>query len=131
MALNTSCLDDGLCGRNLGTLTRILEFLQSATVQNLGLYLNVEKSSIYQPNHLPLPHMLPAELPFEPVPSTGIKLLGAAIGNLEFCAGLLEKTVSKDSQAHDLLTEMGHLQVELLLPRACLGSGKMTYLNDT
>jgi Reverse transcriptase (RNA-dependent DNA polymerase) len=43
MALNTSYLDDCLFGHNLGTLTRVLEYLQSPTVQSLGLYLNMEK----------------------------------------------------------------------------------------
>jgi hypothetical protein len=65
MSLNTSYLDDGLFGHNMGTLTRVLEYLQSPMVQSLGLYLNVETSSIYQPNHLPIPHVLPADLPFE------------------------------------------------------------------
>jgi hypothetical protein len=41
----------------------------------------------------------------------------------------LEKPVAKVSQAHTLLTEMDDPQVELLLLRACLKSGKMTYLN--
>jgi hypothetical protein len=129
MALNTSYLDYDLFGHNLGTLTRLLEYLQSPAVQSLGLYLNIEKSSIYQPNYLPIPHLLPADLPFERGPSSGLKLLGAPIGNLEFCSGVLERTVAKVSQAHDLLTEMDDPQVELLLLRACLGSGKMTFLN--
>jgi hypothetical protein len=42
---------------------------------------------------------------------------------------VLEKKFAKVSNAHDLLTEMDDPQVELLLLRACLGSGKMTYLN--
>jgi hypothetical protein len=105
MALNTSYLDDGLFGHNLGTLTRILEYLQSPAVQSLGLYLNIEKSSIYQPNHLPIPHLLPADLPFERGALSGLKLLGAPIGNLEFFSGVLERTVANVSQAHDLLTE--------------------------
>jgi hypothetical protein len=92
-----------------------------------GVHLNVEKSAIYQPNHLRITHMLPADLPFERGPSSG--LLGAPICNLEFCSGALEKTVAKVNQAHSLLTEMDDPQVELLLLRACLGSGKMTYLN--
>jgi hypothetical protein len=129
MALNTSYLDDGLFGLNLGRLTRVLEYLKSLTVQSLGLYLNVENSSIYQPNHLPIPHMLPADLPFERGPSCGLKLLGALIGILEFCSGMLEKTVAKVSKAQNLLAEMDDPQVELLLLRACLGSRKMTYLN--
>jgi hypothetical protein len=49
--------------------------------------------------------------------------------NLELCSGVLERTVAKVSQAHNLLTEMDDPQVELLVLRACLGSGKMTYLN--
>jgi hypothetical protein len=106
MALNTSYLDDGLFCHNLGTLMRVLEYLQSPTVQSLGLYLNVEKRSIYQPNHLPIPHMLRADLPLERGPSSGLKLLGAPIGNLEFCSGVLEKTVDKVSQAHNLLKWM-------------------------
>jgi hypothetical protein len=121
--------DDGLFGHNLGTLTRVFENLQSPAVQSLGLYLNIEKSSIYHQNHLPIPHLLPADLFFERGPSFGLKLLGAPIGNLEFCSGVLERTVAKVSQAHNLLTEMDDPQGELLLLRACLGSGKMTYLN--
>jgi hypothetical protein len=128
-ALNTSYLDDGLFGHNQGTLTCVLEYLQSPAVQSLGLYLNIEKSSIYQPNQLPIPHMLPADFPFERGPSSGLKLLGARISNLEFCSGVLERTVAKVSQAHDLLNEMNDLQVELHLLRARLGSGKMIYLN--
>jgi hypothetical protein len=77
MALNTSYLDDSLFGHNLGTLTRVLEYLQSPAVQILGLYLNIEKGSVYQPNHLPIPHMLPADRPFERGPSSGLKLLCA------------------------------------------------------
>jgi hypothetical protein len=124
MSLITSYLDDGLLGHNLGTLTRVLEYVQSPAVQSLGSYLNVKKSSIYQPNHQPIHHMLPADLLFERGPSSGLKLLGAPIDNLEFCSGVLEKTVAKVSQAHNLLTEMVDPQVELLLLRACLGSGK-------
>jgi hypothetical protein len=45
MALNTSYLDDGLFGHNLGTLTRVMEYLQSPTVRSLRFYLNAEKSS--------------------------------------------------------------------------------------
>jgi hypothetical protein len=71
----------------------------------LGLYLDDEKSSIYQPNHLPIPHVVPADLPFGRGPSSGLKLLGAPIGNLELCSGVSERTVSKVSQAHHLLTE--------------------------
>jgi hypothetical protein len=59
----------------------------------------------------------------------GLKLLGAPIGILEFCSGVLQKTVAKVSQAHNLLPEMDDPQVELLLLRAYLGSEKMTYLN--
>jgi hypothetical protein len=70
MALNASYLDDGLFGHNLGTLTRVLEYLQSPVVQSLGLYLNIEKSSIYQKNHLSIPHMLPADHSFERGQST-------------------------------------------------------------
>jgi hypothetical protein len=121
MSLNTSYLDDGLFGHNQGTMTRVLEYLQSPTVQSLGLYLNIEKSSIYQPNHLSIPHMLPADLPFECGPSSGLKLLGAPIGNLEFCSEVLEKTVAKVSQAHNLLTEIDP-QFQLLLLGACVGS---------
>jgi hypothetical protein len=73
--------------------------------------------------------LLPADLPFERGPSSGLKLLGVPIGNLEFCSGVLERIVAKVSQAHDLQTEIDDPQVELLLLRACLGSGKMTYLN--
>jgi hypothetical protein len=93
MALNTSYLDDGLFGHNLGTLTRALEYLQSPTVPSLGFYLDVDKSSIYQPNQLPISQLLPADLPLERGPSSGLKLLGAPIGNLEFCSGVLERTV--------------------------------------
>jgi hypothetical protein len=122
MSLNTSYLDDGIFGHNLGTLTRVLEYLQSPTVQNLGLHVNVEKSSIYQPNHLPIPHMLPADLPFERRPPSGLKLKGASIGNLDFYSGVSEKTVAKVRQTHTLLTEMNDPQFEILLLRACLGS---------
>jgi hypothetical protein len=127
MALNTSYLDDGLFGHNLGTLTRVLEYLQSPAVQSLGSNLNIEKSSIYQPNHLPIRRMLPAELPCERGPSTGLKILGASIGNLEL--GELDKTVAKISQALNLLNEMDNPQDEFVLLRACLGSGKVTHIN--
>jgi hypothetical protein len=46
MALNTSCLDDGIFCHSLGTMAHVIEFLQLSTVNSLGLYLNVEKSSI-------------------------------------------------------------------------------------
>jgi hypothetical protein len=47
MALNTSHPDDALSGYNFGSLTRVLEYLQSPTVQTLGLSLNVGNSWIY------------------------------------------------------------------------------------
>jgi hypothetical protein len=71
----------------------------------------------------------PVDLPFERGPSSGLILLGAPIGNLEFCSGVLEKTVAKVSRAHNLVTEVDDPQAELHILQASLGSEKMTYLN--
>jgi hypothetical protein len=68
--------------------------------------------------------MLPADLPIARGPSTGLKILGAPIGNLEFCPGVLEKTVAKVSQAQDLLTEMDDPQVELPFTTGLSGKRK-------
>jgi hypothetical protein len=37
--LNTSYLDDGMIAHNMGTLTRVVEYLQSPEVRDLGLSL--------------------------------------------------------------------------------------------
>jgi hypothetical protein len=127
-ALNTSYLDDGVIGHTLGTLSRVLSYLQSSQVQYLGLSLNLAKCFVYQPNSRPISHLLQVDIPFTRGPTTGVRLLGAPIGSTSHCAGALEAVVKVSKQAHLLLTEMDDPQVELLLLRACLESAKMTYI---
>jgi hypothetical protein len=127
-ALNTSYLDDGIIGHTLGTLSRVLSYLQSPQVQDLGLSLNLAKCFVYQPNSRLRPHLLPVDIPFARGPTTGVRLLGAPIGSLSHSAGALKAVVEVYKQAHLLLNGMDDPQVELLLLRACLGSAKMTYL---
>jgi hypothetical protein len=115
-ALNTSYLDDGVVGHTFGTLSRVLFYLQSPQVQDLGLSLNLGKCFVYQPNSRPIPHLLPVDIPFARGPTTGKLLLGAPIGSPSHCAGALEAVVKVSMQTHLLLTEMDDPQVELLLP---------------
>jgi hypothetical protein len=82
MALNISHVDDGLFSRNLGTLTRVMKYLHSPTVQALGLYLKVEKSSFYQPKPLPIPNKLltfPRSTDY--LPASNFWVLQSAISN--------------------------------------------------
>jgi Reverse transcriptase (RNA-dependent DNA polymerase) len=92
-ALNTSYLDDGVIGHTLGTLSRVLSYLQSPQVQDLGLSLHLAKCFAYQPNSRPIPHLLLVDIPFARGPTTGVRLLGAPIGSPSHCSGALEAVV--------------------------------------
>jgi hypothetical protein len=61
-ALNKSYVDDEVIGPTLGTLSRVLSYLQSPQVQDLGLSLNVAKCSVYQPSSQPIPHLFPVDI---------------------------------------------------------------------
>jgi hypothetical protein len=115
-------------GRTLGTLSRVLSYLQSPQVQDLRLSLNLAKCFVYPPSLRPIPYLLPVDIPFAGGPTIGVRLLGDPIGSPSDSAGALEAVVEVTKQAHLLLTEMNDPQVELLMLRACLGSAKMTYL---
>jgi hypothetical protein len=119
-AVNTSYLEDGVIGRTLGVLSRVLSYFQSPQVQDLGMSLNFAKCFVYQPSPRPILHLLPVDIPFA-------RWLGAFVGSSAY-RGALEAIVEVTKQAHLLLTEMDDPQVELLLTRACLGSAKMAYL---
>jgi hypothetical protein len=105
-ALNTSYLDDGVIGHTLGTLSRVLSYLQSPQVQDLGLSLNLAKYFVYQPSSRPSPHLLPVDIPFARGPTTGVGLQGAPIGSPSHSAGALDAVVKVSKQAHLLLTEI-------------------------
>jgi Reverse transcriptase (RNA-dependent DNA polymerase) len=62
-APNTSCLDDRVFGHTLGTLSRVLSYLQSPQVQDLGRSLNLANCLVYQPSSRPIPNLLPVATP--------------------------------------------------------------------
>jgi hypothetical protein len=80
-ALNTSYLDNWVIGHTLGTLSRVLSYLQSPQVQDLDLSLSLAKCFVYQPSPRPTPHLLPVDIPFARGPPTGALLLGAPVGS--------------------------------------------------
>jgi hypothetical protein len=98
-ALNSSYLDDGEIGHTLGTLSRVLSYLQSPQVQDLGLLLNLAKCFVYQPSSRRIPHLLPVDIPFARGPTTMVRLLGAPIGSPSRSSGL-EAVVQVTKQAH-------------------------------
>jgi hypothetical protein len=60
-------------------------------------------------------------------PHGGIKLLGAPLGDAEFCASLTEDRVEKAGELLEAIGELPHAQSALLLLRHCASWSKLVY----
>jgi hypothetical protein len=65
------------------------------------------------------------------MPTGGIKLLGAPIGDATFCAQLTSKRVTKAQELLNSMDKYGHSQGALLMLRHCAGWGKLVYAART
>ena len=64
-------------------------------------------------------------------PCSGIKILGAPIGDESFCAGVVSKRAAKAQSLLDEIAEYGNTQGALMLLRHCASWGKLVYVART
>jgi hypothetical protein len=124
LTLNVWFMDDGTL---IGTVDDIKRALQVIVTEGpaLGLHINLPKCELWWPT-------LNSRLDeFPPgvtrLASSGVALLGSAVGSEAFAESELSKRVDKMSVMLSTLDEFEDAQVQLALLRVCLGMPKLAY----
>jgi hypothetical protein len=118
-------LDDGSFVGTHETLRRILQFIMEEGPA-MGLFLNLRKSELWWPTINLLEY---AQYPDELIKSqaTGMVLLGAPIGDREFCEEELLKRVFKIEKVLDVSALLNNPQMELQLLHGCFAPSMLSY----
>ena len=128
LALNVWYLDDGTL---IGTSADVLQAFQIIATEGpaLGLHVNHSKCELWWPR--PNEHMqdFPAEI--KRITTSGVALLGSAVGSGEFAAADLSQRVSKVLTQMQDLQALQNSQIQLCLLRLCLGVPQLVWAMRT
>ena len=124
LALNVWFLDDGTLIGKTDDVLRAVEIIR-AEGPGLGMMINPLKCELWWP--VANPRMHEFDEVFKRIDTTGVALLGCALGGADFVAAHLEKRVRKAEEALETLALFEDSQMELLLLRSCLGLPKLGY----
>jgi hypothetical protein len=120
-------LDDGTIIGDKDDVFRVFELIRKDGPR-LGLHLNVKKNEIWWPSRAEK-DPFPAEV--DRIHNSGVKLLGAPIGNVEFTTGFVTKKLKVLKEVCRLLAEVDDAQIEFGLFRGCLAYNKINHLLRT
>ena len=132
-AISTTCsnllnhawyMDDGVLAGPRATLCRAITLLQSEGPA-LGIHINMSKCEVFSSHSLDLypPGMISSDKP-------NLVILGAPIGNKEFCSSFVSKGLKNVAGLWSQLEEVGLIdpQVALILLRLCGALCKLVHL---
>ena len=132
-AISTTCsnllnhawyMDDGVLAGPRATLCRAITLLQSEGPA-LGIHINMSKCEVFSSHSLDLfpPGMITSDKP-------NLVILGAPIGNKEFCLSFVAKGLKNVAGLWSQLEEVGLMdpQVALILLRLCGAFCKLVHL---
>ena len=124
-ALSVWYLDDGAVVGELKEIGKAWKIIQEEA-QKVGLRVNKGKCELFRPGDCD--EAVPTELRGIPLAQgTGFELLGAPVGDSEFCEEYVSKRIAKIEAALKRLEVIDDPQSELLLIRSCLGFPKFVF----
>ncbi|KAL5475301.1 hypothetical protein EMCRGX_G027387 [Ephydatia muelleri] len=128
-SLNSQCwyIDDGVLAGHSQSVHGALTILQQQG-PSLGLHINLKKYELFGAGDL---SQFPISIPSSSIPN--FKLLGAPIGDFNFCSAFITRRISNASTLLSHLQKVGSIDphVAFTLLRSCAGFCKFVYVART